>query len=467
MIELTPFLNKRLNVPLYVQLYNYIKSEIEAGEIPEGSSLPSIRYLSEHLRISKNTIENAYQQLVAEGYVESKPRSGLKVLPMEKTLTSRQNIKNTMRIESDFVRGRMYPYDFKYGDVDSHHFPLKKWKRCLQDSLEGPDAGLYVYGDEQGDKSLRKEIASYLFQARGVTCSPEQIVICAGTQHAISLICQLLSLHGKSVAFENPGYDGVRSVFENHGCHISAISLESDGLDLNRLEESRENLVYITPSHQFPYGMVLPIQKRQKLLDWAHKNKSYIIEDDYDSEFRYQGQPIPSLKALDTKENVIYLGTFSKSFLPAARLSYMVVPSRLVKEFKQKLNYNQSAPLITQRAMSLFMKDGSFERHVRKMKKVYHGKHNALLHAIETHLSDNVEVIGSKAGLHILLRVNHRDSSQELVRKAGEYGVKVYSPEKYWLDKEQSPSSLIMLGFGGMTEEQIEAGICLLKKAWY
>lgn len=466
-MELTPFLDKRLDVPLYVQLYQYIKSEIEAGKIKEDSSLPSIRYLSEHLSISKNTIENAYQQLVAEGYVASKPRSGLKVLPMVKMHAPQQNVKNVRKIEPSSDRVRVHPYDFKYGDVDPYHFPIKKWKSCLQDSLEGQETGLYEYGDELGDKGLRKEIASYLFQARGVACSPDQIVICAGTQHAISIICQILSLHGKSVAFENPGYDGVRSVFENHGCAISAINLESDGIDIARLEASKENLVYITPSHQFPYGMVLPIQKRQKLLEWAYKNESYIIEDDYDSEFRYQGQPIPALKALDANDHVIYLGTFSKSFLPAARLSYMVLPSRLIKQFRQKLNYNQSASLITQRAMAMFMNNGSFARHIRKMKKVYHEKHNALLQAIETQLGDSVEVIGSKAGLHILLQLNHNDNSQDLVRKAGEVGVKIYSPEKYWLEKADCPSSIILLGFGGMTEEQIKAGIGLLKTAWY
>jgi GntR family transcriptional regulator / MocR family aminotransferase len=463
MIELTPFLNKKSVSPLYEQLYQYIISEIETGKIPCHSYLPSIRYLSEHLKISKNTIENAYQQLVAEGYAESKPRSGVRVLPVERLLVKEQTIKRPASTEMPPVKETDYPFDFLYGDIDSHHFPLKHWRRCLQDSLEGQDAGLFEYGDAQGDYGLRKEIADYLFQARGVICSAGQIVVCAGTQHAISLICQLLSLSGETVAFEDPGYDGVRSVFENHGCAISPVSLEPDGIDISQLED---RLVYITPSHQFPCGMVLPIQKRLKLLEWARQTESYIIEDDYDSEFRYQGKPIPSLKAMDNNENVIYLGTFSKSFLPSARLSYLVLPPKLIEKFKQDLNYNQSASSIIQRAMYLFMKDGSYARHVRKMKKVYHVKHGALMNAIENYLGENVEVIGSKAGLHILLHVRN-SGSMDLIEKAGELGVRVYSPSKYWLNKKQGSASLVMLGFGGLTEKEIEEGIQLLQKAWF
>jgi GntR family transcriptional regulator / MocR family aminotransferase len=467
MIELTPFLDKRINTPLYVQLYTYIKKEIETGGIPTNSLLPSIRYLSEHLKVSKNTIENAYQQLVAEGYAESKPRSGLIVLEIEAPPQPLRSLMDSVAGGAVTNSQTKWRYDFKYGDIDSHHFPLKLWRRCLQDSIIESESDLFIYGDSRGDNGLRTEIASYLFQARGVICSPDQIVMCSGTQNAISLICQLLSLNGKSIAFEEPGYDGVRAVFANHGCSIVPIPLEQDGIDITRLEKSREKLIYITPSHQFPCGMVLPIQKRLKLLEWANQNASYIIEDDYDSEFRYQGQPVPSLKALDSNENVIYLGTFSKCFLPAARMSYLVLPPELLNVLRERLpHYNQSSSPIIQKAMYLFMKHGYFERHVRKMRKIYQSKHRALLQAIDEYLGNRVEVVGSKAGLHLLLRVEN-PLGEDLVENASTHGVKVYQTDKYWLNRQHGEPSLIMLGFGGLTEKEIGEGVQLLHKAWF
>ncbi|WP_205685269.1 PLP-dependent aminotransferase family protein [Peribacillus acanthi] len=465
MIELTPLLNRKIGLPLYVQLYQYIRKEIESGGIEPGSVLPSIRYLSQHLNISKNTIENAYQQLIAEGYVESQPRSGLKVLPLEQPLVSLQpNVKGIQ--PSTQVKKNSYLYNFLYGDIDREHFPMQSWKRCLQEAM-AIEADLFMYGDRHGDYNLRVEIANYLFQARGVNCVPEQILITSSTQYAISLICQWLSLNGAPIAMENPGYDGVRTVFQNYGCEIQTVPLESDGIDIGKLNETNAKVAYITPSHQFPYGMVLPIQKRLKLLEWAHLNGSYIIEDDYDSEFRYQGQPIPALKALDTNERVIYLGTFSKSFLPTLRLGYVVLPTRLMDDFQKQIDqYSQSSSPLFQKAMFLFMKEGNFERHVRKMRKVYQGKHKALIHAIEEYMGDRVEVIGQRAGLHILLKVKEKHSI-DLMKKAEMLGVKVYNTEKYWFKGESESSSIIMLGFGGLTEQQIIEGINRLNQAWF
>ena len=201
MIELTPLLNKQLKTPLYIQLYEYIKKEIEAGGIPAGALLPPIRYLCEHLHLSKNTVESAYQQLTAEGYTESRPRIGIKVLPLEKTLMPPSQLKiHTNREQKDTGQASAATYDFKYGDIDLSHFPFKTWRRCLQNAMDSGDHDLFLYGDHKGDFGLRTELAKYLFQARGVRCVPEQIVICSGTQYAVGLLCQLLSMHGRLVA---------------------------------------------------------------------------------------------------------------------------------------------------------------------------------------------------------------------------------------------------------------------------
>ncbi|MFP7737527.1 PLP-dependent aminotransferase family protein [Priestia aryabhattai] len=468
MLEFIPLLDKNSKVPLYVQLYQYIKQKIEEDKIPEGSILPSIRYLSGQLRVSKNTVEGAYQQLIAEGYVASTARIGLKVLPLEKTILSAPLQEHTKKNKEPLEnKGEKFYYDFKYGDIDVNSFPLHIWRRCLNKALMNEPEQLSNPGERKGDIGLRKELANYLFQSRGVNCSEEQIVICSGTQHAISLIVQLLSAEEHSVSMENPSYDGAQSVFNNHGWRINPIGLEKDGIDIEQLQKVKAKVAYITPSHQFPYGMVLPIKKRLLLLEWASKNHSFIIEDDYDSEFRYLGQPIPSLKALDTKENVIYLGTFSKSFTPAVRVSYIVLPQRLMDVYQHMyVNYYQSVPSIVQKGLSIFMNEGHFTSHIRRMRKVYQKKHQTLVDALNKYMGGHIEIVGQKAGLHLLVNVKNR-STKELVKEARKAGVKVYDPTFYLLNEGEVNSSLVMMGFGGVSEEKIDKGVQLLQKAWF
>lgn len=464
---LSPILNKQGEIPVYKQLYAFIKQEIEAGKLLANDRLPSIRQLSSHLMLSKNTVETAYQQLLAEGYVISKPRSGLQVLPLERiapinSATSEYDRETRRELASN----ERILFDYQYGDVELDHFPMKAWKKCLLDALDSHSYEVLGYGDRQGNGDLRAEIARYLYPSRGVACSPDQVFLCSGTQQAISLLCQVLPLPSL-IAMEDPGYNGVRTVLANHGRELVSIPLESDGLDVGQLKQHDVDAVYVTPSHQFPLGSVLPVQKRTKLLQWAYEREGLIIEDDYDSEFRYQGQPVPALKAMDVGDRVIYLGTFSKCFLPSVRMSYIVLPEKLATDFRNGIaSYSQSVSPLLQQAMLLFMQGGHFERHVRKMRKLYQANHRTLLKAIQQHLGDRVEVIGQKAGLHLLLEVRNRDS-MELIELASEQGVKVYSPRNHWMDPAQCPSSYLMLGFGGMNERRIEEGIIRLKRAWF
>lgn len=464
MIEITPLLDKQGKHPLYSQLYTYIKDQIESGLIAEGTKLPSIRELAHYLKISKNTVEAAYQQLLAEGYVDSKSRNGIRVLPLEDVNTNRNSVQVGSTKDINWKR---YRYDFNYGDIEWHRFPMKIWKKCLSDGLNGDPYRILGYGHPHGEEELREEIAKYVFQSRGVSCSPNQIIICSGTQNAVSMLLQFLSLGGQNIAMEEPGYNGVRTIFKNHGCEITPISVDSDGLNIEELQSSNVNAVYVTPSHQFPLGMVMSVQKRMKLLQWANQNDAVIIEDDYDSEFRYVGQPIPSLKALDSGERVVYLGTFSKSFLPAARLSYIVLPTNMLEKRDEIFSvYSQPASPIIQQAVFLFMNRGHFAGHIRKMRRLYQAKHKALVTAISLYMGDRVSIIGSKSGLHLLLDVKDRESVQ-LIERAAENGVKVYSPNVHWMNSERCPASLVLLGFGGMSEDDIEEGIRLLSYAWF
>lgn len=459
-VEFTPFLHKELPEPLYSQLYHWIKKEIEESRFVPGMKMPSIRQLTVHLKVSRNTIEAAYQQLQSEGYLESIPKSGIWVASIEQPLLHPSAAERPAIAACQPPSGTMV--DFEYGNVDVEKFPMKQWKKCLSDVLDQENDWMFQYTENQGELVLRREIANYLLQSRGVRSTPEQIIITAGTQASIALICQLLALRELTVAMEEPGYSGVRSVFEDQGCHIEPIALEKDGLSVEQLQSSVAQAVYVTPSHQFPVGMVLSISKRLKLLKWAYQTGGYIIEDDYDGEFRYQGQPIPSLKSLDEEERVIYLGTFSKSFLPSCRLSYIVLPPSLLVEYSSKFAaYSQSASPIIQRAMARFMQTGEFERHIRRMRKMYQRKHQALLRCIQHVMGTGVTIVGERSGLHILLRLSGITAS-ELIEKAGQKGVKVYAPVRFWHSPPPESNSYIMLGFGGLTVEAIETGIRML-----
>lgn len=459
-VELTPFLQRELSEPLYSQLYYWIKKEIEEGRLLPGIKMPSVRQLSTHLKVSRNTVEAAYQQLQSEGYLESVPKSGIWVAEIEKPSMHPNEAEHPVMQECKPSREVLV--DFEYGNVDLDKFPLKQWKKCLSDAVGQENNWLFEYSEKQGEFELRREISNYLLQSRGVRSTPEQILITAGTQTSMALICRILALQGNTVAMEEPGYSGVRSVFEDQGCQIEPVPLGKDGLSVEHIQLSRAKAVYVTPSHQFPFGMILSISKRMRLLKWAYQTGGYIIEDDYDGEFRYRGQPIPSLKSLDEEERVIYLGTFSKSFLPSLRLSYIVLPPSLMDHYSRTFAvYNQSVSPIIQRAMALFMKSGEFERHIRRMRKQYQRKHQALLRSIDQYMGTKVKIVGEKSGLHILLKLKGV-STLELSEKGLQKGVKVYSPMNFWLNPTPEGNSYIMLGFGGLSIEEIEKGVRLL-----
>lgn len=466
MIEIMPIWDYKSSVPLYVQLYKYIKDEIRAGTIKPDAKLPSKRKLACSLGISQNTIQTAFDQLCAEGYVESRPRIGIFVKKLEdnliSTLPNISNINELEKNEDDFE----YIMDFRASDVDLNNFPYSTWRKLTMQSLYSDQGNLLLIGDEQGNEALRKEIGKYLFQSRCVRCDAEQIVIGAGTQYMLILLSMLL---GKDHVYgiENPGYNRARNVLKNQGITVLPITVEEDGICIDALRKSPAKVVYITPSHQFPRGSIMPVSRRLELLNWCEENHGYIIEDDYDSEFRYKGRPIPSLQGLDKNGNVIYLGTFSKSLIPSMRISYLVLPQKLLKKYQKCFNtYKQTVSGLHQDTLCRFMKEGYFSTHINKMRTLYRKKHTVLISAINKYMKDNVEIIGEKSGLHILLRVKNGMTEDELIRSARELKIKVYPTSIYYAENTSAQASIILLGFGGLTEAQIEAGIQTLNKAW-
>ncbi|WP_373364661.1 PLP-dependent aminotransferase family protein [Priestia megaterium] len=465
-MKFTPLLNRKDDIPLYHQLYEYIKKEIVSSRVEVNDKLPSIRSLAAYLNVSRNTVDMAYQQLLAEGYVESKPKSGLYVT------NTRFDLLQTDRKPTVFLHPhsetKSCTYDFRYGKVDSRLFPLNEWKKRYNESLQTYREALFTYQESQGEESLREEIATYLYQSRGVVCSKHQIVIGAGTQQSLSLLAQMLKQSIRDIAFENPCYDGASFVFKQHGFSLKPVSLNNKGINIQELYDSQTRAVYVTPSHQFPYGMIMPVSRRIELLEWANDCNGFIIEDDYDGEFRYKGSPIPSLQSLDSNGRVIYTGTFSKSFMPSLRISYLVLPEVLLKTYhEQRFSlYEQAVPTLHQQTLGLIMKNGEWNKHLRRVRTAYQLKHSTLLAALQKEFNENITISGELAGLHILVRVHNDMNEQQLINAARKQDVSVYGTSRYWLTEVPKQKPHILLGFGSLRREEIEEGIRRLKQAW-
>ena len=446
--------------PLYIQIYQYFKKEIQDGRIPSGMKLPSKRKLAMHLGIGLNTVDAAYQQLIAEGYVTSRLRQGYYAAELDYLFP-------VNRLEEDEADQKRKPepcmIDFHHGRVDIEAFPHSIWKKCLIEIVNRKTWS--VSGNPQGEQGLREEIASYLYLSRGVQCKPAQIVIGAGTQYLVHLLVILLGTE-RVYGLEEPGFHRVREVLQQEHANMAFIPLDENGMKVDLLQESQADVAYVTPSHQFPKGMVMPIARRTELLKWAVNTRGYIIEDDYDGEFRYMGRPIPSLQGLDTNGRVIYLGTFSKSLIPAIRVGYMVLPSDLALLFRKTFQvYKQTVSKMDQDTLYLFMKGGHWERHLNKMRTIYGKKNKMLLHFINERFPDRVKVIGEKSGLHVLLDVQNGMAESELIQSAASVGVKVYPTSVY--HSAISADQAILIGYGGLSQNEMEEGIQKLGKAWF
>lgn len=469
MLEIFPSLNDNEKMPLYMQIYKYIRDEILSGSIPSKSKLPSIRSLAKSLKVSKNTVEAAYEQLIAEGYVKAKNRSGLYVETIENEITDLKNSHSSLFEEKTHNNPKAkVRYDFSSGQIDLDSFPYVQFRKILTRCIDIYSKELLLYGDHKGDYGLRHEIARYIHHSRGVMCSPEQIIVSSGTQQSLTLLCHILSNLHLRVAFEEPSYLGAKAVFQHFNFDIVPVVLEIDGIDIKALEENGAKIVYVTPSHQYPYGMVMPISKRLKLLKWAENKDGIIIEDDYDGEFRYRGRPIPSLQCLDKTGRVVYLGSFSKSLMPSMRISYLVLPETLLNIYDTKYKiYEQPVPRLLQKSLEIFMKEGYWEKHLRKSRVLYKKKQEALISSITEHLGDNITIIGADSGLHILLKVNTRMTEDELIDRAMNSGIKLTTTSVNWIKPIKDNLPVVFIGFAGIKIEDISSGIKALKECWF
>lgn len=451
---------------MYEQIYEYIKGEIRKGSLKEKSRLPSTRVLAENLKVSRSTTQMAYDQLIAEGYIEAIPHKGYYVLRMEELVEVEPEEKGPFIRETGSMHDKA-AIDFSPRGIDLSHFPYNAWRKVTRDTLVENNKEMFLTGSPQGEPALREAIKGYLHSARGVNCQADQIIVGAGNEYLLMLLYQILG-PGRTIAMENPTYKQAYRVFESLGYDMAPVEMDSYGMDVKALEQSRGDVAYVMPSHQYPMGIVMPVLRRQELLQWAGRKKGrFLIEDDYDSEFRYKGKPIPALQGLDGAGRVIYMGTFSKSIAPAIRVGYLVLPLSLLDIYQKKLRfYASTVSRIDQNIIYQFLTGGYYERHLNRMRAIYKNKHDILLGQLKK-LEKDFWIGGEYAGLHVLLTSKKGCEENWLIEKAEKSGVRVYGLSSCFIHEyHNNRPATVLLGYANLSEEQIKEGVELLVRAW-
>lgn len=452
---------------LYLQIYDQIKNQILQGEASAGEKLPSLRILSRDLEVSITTAELAYNQLLVEGYIISRPQSGYYVAQVTSIQGEPAAKKSAILYDiNDYtLEGSPYLYDLSC-------FDFNKWKKCSAKVFNEYSHLLLFESEPQGEAALRFEIAKYVYNSRGVTASPDQIVIGAGTQQITSHLSRILrKMDIHHVSLESPGYLPVQRQFADGGFTISHIPVGNEGIDISRLPVNIPSAVYVSPSNQFPTGAVMPVGRRYKLLDWARANHSIIIEDDYDSELRYFGKPVPAMQGLDENGCVVYLGSFSSTLFPAVKISYMVLPPKLSEIFdKIKDQYTQTCSKAEQLTLAFFMEDGYYYTGIKKMRNLYAQKLQTALNAFGRWGADFVSTVDTRSGINLSLRVRSARSAEELSAAARSLKLQVLPlaqmSESDETGTDDLPAHRLIFYYNQVPLADLEERIRMLLDAW-
>jgi GntR family transcriptional regulator / MocR family aminotransferase len=472
-------LNLRGSGSLHRRLGHALKSAIRSGRLAPGARVPSTRTLAGDLGVSRNTVMLAYEQLVAEGYLVSRDRAttsvaagtlpaavssrpGLAARPRLSTYGRRLTKDPAMPPSTTYASRPGIRYDFRYGRPCLQQFPHEVWRRLLAARARRTSIDGFGYGPPAGYAPLRAALAEYLGRARGVVCDAEQIVIVNGSQQGLDLAARVLLDPGDRVVMEEPHYAGARLVFEAAGARLTGVPVDAGGLDPARLPSpaARVRLACVTPCHQFPTGVIMPAGRRQALLSWASRAGAWVLEDDYVSEFRYEGRPLEALQALDREGRVIYLGTFSKTLFPALRLAYLVLPRALVRPFvAAKWMTDRYTAMLGQEALTDFITSGHFERYLRRARAANAARRRVLIAALRARLGDRVEIAGDNAGVHLLVWLNdvRPDALDAVIAAAARAGVGVYPITSCFFNPPRRAG--LLFGYASLTEAEIRAGI--------
>ncbi|HEX8457034.1 MAG TPA: PLP-dependent aminotransferase family protein [Pyrinomonadaceae bacterium] len=471
-------------LPLYRQIYEAIRDAILSGNLRPTAPLPASRVLSRQLGVSRMTVVNAYDQLFAEGYLEAKMGAGTFVaahLPEEFLQTSgferrehqasspaRRKVRfsdygRTLAENSDSIlrhHGKSSLVPFEHGVPETEEFPFDVWAKIAQRWQRKPPASILSYGDSVGFRPLREAIAAHLASARGVLCEVEQIIITNGTQQALDLIGRIFLTKTTDVYLEDPGYFGARDIFAATGARLVPVPIDEEGFDLQtaRRRSRRARLVYVTPSHQYPLGVTMSLTRRLNLLEWARERDAYVVEDDYNSEYRYRGRPLASLQGLDRDGRVIYLGTFSKTIFPALRLGYLVVPANLIEVFAAaRALTDLHSPALDQAVLAEFIAERHYAKHVRRMRGIYEERQRILVEEVEKNLKGMLDAAPAEAGMHLMGWLPRGIDDRDVSRRAAEANLKIAPVSAYCIGQQLRGG--LLLGYTAFNERQIKQGV--------
>ncbi|MEM8503248.1 MAG: PLP-dependent aminotransferase family protein [Cyanobacteria bacterium P01_D01_bin.1] len=524
-LDLVIDLRPDTGMALHRQIYEQIRVAILTGRVRSHQKLPASRQLAISLGVSRTTVTQSYDQLISEGYLQTKPGAGTFVCAqVPDSLLSINPTRNDIardsasELETAALETAAQPpladlfsaygdrlsrlpkrasaftatqlqartqskpvLSFRYWQPDVSLFPIEQWQRCINRYRANSTDWMNYSQDSLGYEPLRNEIASYVAQTRAVHCHPDQILITQGTQQALHLIARVLLDTGDVIALENPGYLSARQIFGSHSATLVPIAVDDEGMQVNEPDglvgqsaRLRIKLAYVTPSHQFPTGVLMSLSRRLALLQWAHQTNALIIEDDYDSEFRYSGRPVPALQGLDTHQRVLYIGTFSKVMFPGLQLGYVVLPPSLVSVFAQaKWMCDRQSCLIHQAALTDFIAKGHLSKHIRRMRTLYAQRREALIVALESASSRSLSQVGEPAGLHIMVNLHTAPKpDHQLVSQAEKQAVKLFSAQPYYLpaplcpfphSMNRSVNGEFIFGFGGLNQAEIAIAIARIR----
>lgn len=490
-------LDEYSEVPLYTQLYEQIKADILNGTFKPGAKLKSSRAVSIELHISRNTVELAYGQLFAEGFIRSMQRKGYYVETLDIEAYQQGDVCNCCEAcvcrgvctccntgkccdacrccnayqeeEAGGTSDQNILYDFRCGKLLLSELPCNQWQRLISRCFQDHREDLTLQRPVFGEIGLRTEIQKFIRNYRGVNCTAEQIVVTMDTQFCLDLVCRLLKSTDKrlDIGMEEPGLDRSRTTFHNNGLHPCPMPLDRHGADINMLPAANVMAAYITPSHQFPTGIVMPVQRRNEFVEWAKRKDAFIIEDDHNCHFQHGLRPLPSLQSL-CADRVFYIGGFSDLLLPCINVSYLVVPENLVDRLHKWVdNHAPFVSFLTQKPLELFMKEGLFESHLRKMRKIQKVKCETLVGALKERFGDSIHVSGFHAGLHLLVEAGWPVAEDELISQARGAGVGVYPTSRYWSRPESNRNGTVLLNYAGISLQDIPDAVERLYEAWY
>lgn len=457
---LTYPMEERGDLPLYEYLYRRIREDILSGKLTAGERLPSKRALAEHLRLSVITVEGAYAQLEAEGYLYTLPKRGFFISQVDRTPAPKAPEPPAI---PEPEAARTWRLDLKSNQVDTARFPVSTWARLTRQVLSEDGAALLRPVPHQGLEALRRAIADDLRDYRGMSVSPEQIIVGAGAEYLYLLLAQLLG-PGAVFAAEDPGYPKIRQVYGKCGAACRPVPLDAQGMDLAALAASGATVAHLSPSHHYPTGLVTPIARRQALLRWAEQVDGFIIEDDYDSEFRFTGRPLPTLQSIDRSGRVLYMNTFSQTISPSMRVGFVVLPPRLLERYRRELDfYACTVPALEQHVLARFLSGGYYEQHLSRMRKEYRQRRCAVLAAFRSGpFAHRITISEQGAGLHFLLLLDTDRSDADLRQRAEALGVRLGFLSEYAAVPDPSYAHTLVINYAGMDEARLPQAVELL-----